>query len=376
MTAEAFDQLVAAGPPAEHATPPVRKLTAISAAELQHKDIPPLEFAVEDLIPYGLSLLCAPPKYGKSWMALDVGLQVAQGKPFLQHPTRQCGCLYLALEDGERRLKFRMEKLLEGKSAPENFFFATNATTIKTGLCEMLNDFLQTHPDIGLIIIDTFQFVRDCAPKKEAPYATDYREVSTLKKFADKHNLALLLVHHLNKRIDDGDPYNMISGTTGITGAADTSMVLTRIKRSDTNTTLSSISRDMGEHETVLSFDENSCRWTVMGTAADIAAEKDRRSYEANPIVKTVKMLLTQNPAGWQGTMSDLLAAGLGVAGHPLASGPRDLAAKLQTLDDLLAADGITHSRTKHGTGGGKHQFRRIPTDEDILTTPLPDIQF
>lgn len=240
----------------------------------------------------------------------------------------------------------------------------------------MLNDFLQTHPGIGLIIIDTFQFVRDCAPKKEAPYATDYREVSTLKKFADKHNLALLLVHHLNKRIDDGDPYNMISGTTGITGAADTSMVLTRIKRSDTNTTLSSISRDMGEHETVLSFDENSCRWTVMGTAADIAAEKDRRSYEANPIVKTVKMLLTQNPAGWQGTMSDLLAAGLGVAGHPLASGPRDLAAKLQTLDDLLAADGITHSRTKHGTGGGKHQFRRIPTDEDILTTPLPDIQF
>lgn len=371
-----MDQLVAAGPPPEQSVPPTSKLTTISAAALQQKDIPPLQFVIDDLIPYGLTLLCSPPKYGKSWMALDLGLQVAQGKPFLQCSSHQCGCLYLALEDGERRLKYRMEKLLKDESAPANFHFATNATTLKTGLCEMLDDFLQTHSGIGLIIIDTFQFVRDCAPKKEAPYATDYREVSTLKRFADKHNIALLLVHHLNKRVDDGDPYNMVSGTTGITGAADTIMVMTRAKRSDTNTNLSFISRDVEERETVLTFNKDTYHWTVVGSAQDIAAQQSRRTYETNPTVRTIKALLARNPEGWCGTMSELLEAGQKVTGSPLASGPRDLAAKLRVLDDLLLADSIDHTRIPHGTGGGKHQFRRILSAEEILNSPLPEIPF
>lgn len=376
MDNECFAQLVAAGEPPDHAAPSGRRLATISAAALQRKDIPPLQFVVDGFIPLGLTLLCSPPKYGKSWMSLDLGLQVARGKPFLQHPTNQCGCLYLSLEDGQRRLRNRMDKLLNGEDAPDNFYFATTAVTLKAGLCEMLDDFVATHPNVGLVIIDTFQFVRDDISKKESLYATDYREVSMLKKFADSHNIALLLVHHLSKRVDDGDPYNMISGTTGITGAADTMIVLTRDKRNDANTTLSVIGRDIEGSDMVLTFHSETCRWTVVGSAASIAAEQSRRNYDANPIVKTVKMLLTQNPAGWRGTMSELLTAGLELTGSQLALSPRDLTAKLQTLDDLLVADGITHTRVPHGTGGGKHQFRRIPSPTDILTAPLPDISF
>lgn len=309
-------------------------------------------------------------------MSLDLGLRVAQGKPFLQHPTNQCGCLYLSLEDGQRRLRNRMDKLLNGEDAPDNFYFATTAVTLKAGLCEVLDDFVATHPNVGLVIIDTFQFVRDGISKKESLYAADYREVSALKKFADSHNIALLLVHHLSKRVDDGDPYNMISGTTGITGAADTMMVLTRDKRNDANTTLSVIGRDIEGSDMVLTFSSETCRWSVVGSTQDIAIQQSRRTYENNPIVRTIKALLEQNPAGWRGTMSELLTAGLKVTGRQLASGPRELTAKLQLLDDLLAVDGIAHTRTSHGTGGGKHQFRAIPTTEDILTTPLPDTQF
>lgn len=367
-----MDQLAKEEPPTPVKKATTPKLKTISAAELQHKDIPPLQFVVEGFVPYGLALLCSPPKYGKSWMSLDMGLQVARGKPFLQRPTHQCGCLYLALEDGERRLQDRMGKLLKGENAPDNFHFATMAVTLKAGLCKMLDDFMIAHPDVGLVIIDTFQFVRDDISKKESLYATDYREVSMLKKFADNHNIALLLVHHLSKRIDDGDPYNMISGTTGITGAADTIMVMTRAKRSDTNTNLSFISRDAEESETVLTFDKDTYHWTVVGTAADIDAERNRQSYESNPIVRTIKTLLSQNPDGWRGTMTELLAAGQEVTGSPLASGPRDLTAKLQVLDDLLAADGIAHTRAPHGTGGGKHSFAFTLLD----LNNIPDIQF
>ena len=377
MTAESFDQLIENGPPPDGKKQiTVSKLTAISAIELQHKDIPPLRFIVEDFIATGLTILCSPPKYYKSWMMLDLGLRVSSGKPFLQHNTNQCGCLYLSLEDGERRLKERMSKLLDGADAPTGFYFATSASTLKTGLCDMLDNFLETHPDIGLVIIDTFQFVRDCAPKKEAPYATDYREVSTLKQFADRHNIALMLIHHLNKRADDGDPYNMISGTTGITGAADTMMVLTRDKRSDANTTLSVIGRDIEGGDTILTFDKSACRWTVVGNAKDIDAKRSRQNYETNPIVRTIKVLLDKNPDGWQGTMTDLLAAGVDLTGSPLASGPRDLSAKLQDLDDQLLTDNIDHTRIPHGTGGGRHQFRLIPSADDILNSPLPEILF
>ena len=74
--------------------------------------------------------------------------------------------------------------------------------------------------------------------------------------------------------------------------------------------------------------------------------------------------------------MSELLEAGQKVTGSPLASGPRDLAAKLQVLDDQLLTDNIDHTRIPHGTGGGRHQFRLIPSAEEILSTPLPEISF
>ena len=357
MTTESFDHLVAAGPPPQSGPPPAQATTAVekptlvltSASELMVKDIPPIDFLVDGLLPQGLALLAAPPKYGKSWMALDLCLAVASGADFLGHKTHQADTYYMALEDSERRMKTRLETLL-----------ADN----------------ESFPGIRLIIIDTLQKIRGMVNSREGAYAADYRELGTLKKFADQHNISILLIHHLRKMIDTSDPFTMISGTNGVLGSVDTAMVLSKAARSDDNTTLSIVGRDVDSDDIVLRFDPDSCRWTVVGSAQDVAAQRNRQSYEANPIVQTVRALLAQNPDGWRGTMSDLLAAGLETTGSPLASSPRDLTAKLQALDDLLADDGIAHTRTSHGTGGGKHQFRAIPTVEDIITAPLPDIPF
>lgn len=384
MNAEAFDQLVAAGEPplsgqaTTLATTPVEnpKLATISAAELQSKELPPLEFAVDGLLPHGLSILCSPPKYYKSWMVLDLAIRVANGEPFLLHKTNQSGCLYLALEDGTRRLQDRMGRLLGNADAPSNFYFATESSNLETNLLEELEDFLKAHPGVGLIIIDTFQCIRGSVRPKETPYAADYREMASLKQFADRHHVAMLLVHHLRKMKDDGDPFNMISGTNGIMGAADTIFVISKQKRNDDNATLSIVGRDVEGGDTVLTFDKDICRWTVVGTGEDIVAEQSRRNYETNPIVRTIKALLDKSQNGWRGTMSELLVAGLAVTGSPLASGPRELTAKLQALDDLLADDGIAHTRTSHGTGGGKHQFQYILSAEDILAASPTGTQF
>lgn len=361
---EAARDLIARGEPIADPEPgnsgqgPPHVLDTITAADLQKKDIPPIKFIVEGLIPTGLNILASPPKYGKSWMVLALCLAVAVGGRFLGYNTNKYGCLYLALEDGQRRLKSRMNKLLAGREAPARFHFATASRDMDNGLFEELEDFLKKNPDTGLIVIDTLQRIRGAPHGKEGAYAADYREVGALKGFADKHNVAVLLVHHLRKMKDDGDPFNMISGTNGLMGAADTTMVLTKEKRGDDNATFSAIGRDIEGSNTILRFNKDTCYWENLGDADWFAEQQARREYQESPIVKTVKKLLEQSPEGWSGTAQQLLDAGRFIAHVPLADSTQGLTATLKKMGQLFFDnDGIVYERKKNGSGGGKHKF-------------------
>lgn len=366
MDRSSFEEMLNAG---AFDTPKQRPtLETITAADLQQKDIPPIHFIVNNLLSVGLNILASPPKYGKSWMMLALCLAVASGGRFLGYTTNQCGCLYLALEDSQRRLKTRMDKLLAGKAAPAGFHFATMADTIDNGLFDELADFLKVHPDTGLIVIDTLQRVRGAAHGREAAYAADYREVGALKAFADSHNVALLLVHHLRKMKDDGDPFNMISGTNGIMGAADATLVLTKEKRGDSNATLSVVGRDIESSDTVLQFNKDTCYWENLGDADWFAEQQARQEYQESPIVRTIKKLLEQSPEGWIGTAQQLLEAGRFITHTSLAPSPRDLSGKLKSLSkSLLDYDGIVYERKSNGSGGGKHSFSYMGTQFEEL---------
>lgn len=362
-------------PPSDQRKP---TLETITAADLQQKDLPPIKFIVDKLLPVGLNILASPPKYGKSWMVLALCLAVASGGRFLGYMTNQCGCLYLALEDSQRRLKTRMNKLLAGKPAPAGFHFATMAIPIDNGLFDELEDFLKKCPDTGLIVVDTLQRVRGASHGKEGAYAADYREVGALKAFADQHNVALLLVHHLRKMKDDGDPFNMISGTNGIMGAADTTMVLTKEKRGDSNATFSVVGRDVESSDTVLRFNKDTCYWENLGDADWFAEQQARQEYQESPIVQTIKKLLEQSPEGWSGTAQQLMDAGRFIVRRPLADSTQGLSKKLQSLDRLLFEnDGIVHERKKNGSGGGKHKFysNTAPQFEELEQTEFDPFQ-
>lgn len=343
-------------------------LNTISAAALQEKDIPPIRFVVEGLLPAGLNILASPPKYGKSWLVLALCLAVSIGTRFLGYKTNPCGCLYLALEDSERRLKGRMNKLLGGIKASERFHFATAANPIDAGLFDELDAFLKEHSDTGLIVVDTLQRVRGASHGKEGAYAADYREVGALKAFADRHNVSLLLVHHLRKMKDEGDPFNMISGTNGIMGAADTTIVLTKEKRGDSTATMSVVGRDVESNDMVLRFNKDTCYWENMGDADWFAQEQSRQEYQESPIVWTIKKLLEQSPEGWAGTAQQLLEAGRLIARTSLALNARDLSSKLKGLEKpLFGYDGIVYERKSNGSGGGKHTFSYMSTQFEEL---------
>lgn len=338
------------------------KLDTVSAEDLQKADLPPVIFRVEGLISNGLTLLASPPKFGKSWLVLYLCLCTAFGRQFLGFQTNKCGCLYLALEDSKQRLKARMNALLSGEAAPAGFNFAISCSSMDNGLFDELEHYLADHPDTGMIVIDTLQRVRGAAHGRDA-YANDYREMSALKVFADAHGVALVLVHHLRKMGDDGDPFARISGTNAVLGAADTALVLTREKRGDETTTMNITGRDVESAEIMLEFRKESGRWVNLGNADDVAEQRARAEYANSPIVQTVKKLMERSTDGWSGTAQQLLDAGRFVAHTQLATSPRDLTSRLKALDDLMfRCDNIVHERTKNGNGGGKHRFRYADT--------------
>lgn len=347
-------------------------LAVINAADLAAKYLPPVRFFVEGLLPQGLALLSAPPKYGKSWFVLDLCLAVARGIPFLGRKTYSCGCLYLALEDSENRLKSRMLALLPSYEIPRNFSFCLAAPDLANGLIDQLESFLQANPDTGMIVIDTLQKVRGPSSRSEGAYKYDYREMGQIKSFADKHGILVLLVHHLRKMADDSDPHNRISGTNGIMGAADTSLVLSRVKRTDAETTLSVTGRDVDSEDLVLKFDKDSCRWKVEGTPEDMQRESAKRKYLSKPLVQVVRTLVFQNNGKWRGRMKALNEASATILGDQLLENNelRKYPGMLKAIrEDLEFYDGITYHRHGNGTsnGSGEYEFSAI-VGEDFHT--------
>jgi hypothetical protein len=98
---------------------PARLRTSWTAADIMAMEFAPPKWAVPGVLSEGCNLLCGPPKVGKSWMSLGLGLDVATGgKAFGAIDVDPGPVLYLALEDTARRLQNRLGKVLAGRPAP------------------------------------------------------------------------------------------------------------------------------------------------------------------------------------------------------------------------------------------------------------------
>ena len=226
----------------------IKRLQTIDADTLQSTAYEPVSFVVDDLLPQGLHLLAGAPKIGKSWLALWLCLCAAQGKPLWTFATRPCEVLYLCLEDSFQRIQSRLFDLTE--DAPPTLHFAVMSQQLHNGLVEQIEQFLKEHPQTRLIVIDTLQRIRT-AGNDANPYASDYRDIDGLKVLADKHRIAILLVHHLRKELAD-DVFSRISGTTAISGAVDSSFTLVEERRGSGRAKLSCIGRDIEYRELTL----------------------------------------------------------------------------------------------------------------------------
>lgn len=335
----------------------IPELQFVRADQLDTMELEQPLFLVDKILPCGLVIVASPPKYGKSWLALDVCISVATGTKVLGFKTNKCGVLYLALEDSYNRLQDRMKKVLNGRIAPKEFATSIRAADLGHGLIKQLEDFLSKSPETKLIVIDTFAKIRAEMRRGESAYTADYREAGQLKTFADTHKVCLVLIHHTKKMRDTNDVFANISGTMGLTGAADTMIVMSKEKRDDENTKLSITGRDVEMQDYQMNFNKDCCRWHVLGTVDEVEERKIIEEYNENPLTLTIRKLLSQNKDGWTGGATELINASK-MFKTPIRDKAQSVGKSISKIQDLLfQQDNILYEIVKNGSGANKHRF-------------------
>lgn len=241
----------------------VKLLEVVDGETLMDMQFPKSRFCIQSLLPQGVSVLGGAPKIGKSWMVLDWCVRIAKGESVWSLPTEKGTVLYLCLEDSLARIQDRLNCITD--EVPSNLYVATKSESIETGLIQQIQNFIITHTDTTLIVIDTFQMIRN---NSELSYANDYNEIGKLKQYADEMRISILLVHHLRKQ-GDSDPLNKLSGTTGISGAVDAVFVLDKDKRNENKANLLCTGRDIEQREFQLSFNREHCTWDLINDSLE-----------------------------------------------------------------------------------------------------------
>lgn len=104
-------------------------------------------------------------------------------------------------------------------------------------------------------------------------YESDYAAVAGLRQLASEVGIGVLIVHHIGKSTGEIDPFERVSGTMGLTGAADTTMVLDR----DGNLCSHYCrGRDVQEYEKAVALNKDVCRWAVQGEATEVRRTDER----------------------------------------------------------------------------------------------------
>ena len=300
-----------AGRPQPRTTAEV-EASSIDAVDLLELDIPPLQWIVPDLLPEGTTVLAGPPKLGKSCLVYQIAVEVALGGELLGRGIEQGDVLYLALEDGKRRGQTRLRAALGDRSMPRGRLEVRwSAAKLGEGLERELLDWLDAHPDARLVAIDTLQRVRARGDARRNAYEVDVEDLARLQDIFKDRAVGLLIVHHSKK--DAGDDFlASVSGTYGITGSADTTLVIQR-KRLETFGKLVVTGRDVQEVEEPVQF--NGMTWSSAPRSLAEASFEQAEVYKVieaeGPIfAKAIADLIGSSREAAQRLVEKLVAGG------------------------------------------------------------------
>lgn len=300
----------------------IKPIHSISAKDLLKEYIAPLEYLVDKIIPtIGLAMLGAPSKYYKSYMCIDMAICITEGMKFLGFDTKKSGVLYMDLESTKRRPKTRLEQVLDGAECPDNLHIVTaeqKVGKIGEGLEQQIEWQLQEYPDIGFVIIDVLKKVRPIQKRGQNDYDRDYEDLGKLKEFADSRNICILVIHHTRKMKDPDDPFNELSGSTGVMGVLDAALVISKKRREDKDAKLYITGRDMPEKVLAIEFNKTTFRWENLGDSDAVEHNRQINKYRNSKAVQVVKKLLEQGNGELAASAYDIIQASNWISGGAL----------------------------------------------------------
>jgi hypothetical protein len=264
---------------------------AITADRLQDETYESIRFIVPNLIPAeGVTLLCSKPKLGKSWLVLDLCVGCTADRFVLGEikPT-QGEVLYLALEDSRRRLQRRMAKLLPSFTGkwPSRLTLVTAWRRVSEGSLDDIRAWYKSASQPTMVVVDVLVKVRPIGKSGRSAYELDYEALAGLHKLAVELGIAVLVVHHTRKMAAE-DIMDTVSGSFGLVGAADTIIV---IERRSQGTVLDVRGRDVESAELAIEFNKQTCRWTLLGSAAGVH-KSDERAHILAALAESSEPLL------------------------------------------------------------------------------------
>ena len=268
----------------EDRAPPAWSVGSFSAKALQSMEFLPIAWIVHNIIPAeGVTLVCSKPKFGKSWLVYDLCIACTTARFTLGTvKPAQGDVLYLALEDSKRRLQRRMTKLLPtfGATWPERLTLKTEWRRLHEGGLEDIrawhSDTKKTGGKPILVVVDVLAKVRKPVGNRQL-YEADYAALADLTNLANELGLAIVVLHHTRKMAAD-DLMETVSGSYGVSGAVDTVLVMAT---KPNGTVLDIRGRDVESAELAIEFDKQTCRWRLLGDAAEVHVSSQRAKIMA-----------------------------------------------------------------------------------------------
>lgn len=187
----------------------------------------PISYVVDGLVADGsVTIFGGVQKAGKSWVSIQAAQAVAAGVPLLDRATVQGDVIYLALEDGARRLQDRLMKQKAAHDLPIRWvtkFPKIDGAEGWLALCGLVAQ------KPRLLIIDTLAAAKGGKTDESdsGPMADLF---NGLRELAQKYGVAILVVHHHGKSVS-GDPAHDLRGSSAIGAAADVLLGLYRVRR-------------------------------------------------------------------------------------------------------------------------------------------------
>ena len=333
-------------------------LKTITAGELMEMQLHPSREVVDGFLPTGTYILAGTPKIGKSFLMTQLCWCLSEGVRFMDFDTQKTTVLYLSLEDTKIRLQSRLGTMFGVEWPGKDMHLTFKIDEKDKSLMQQMDDFVFDHPDTRLIVIDTLARARE-HDNNTYSYAMDYKDMLLFKEFADARDLCLILVHHTRKNTESANPFDQISGTNGLLGAADGAFVLHREKG---EVFLDFVGRDLPEQRYVLKFEPTHCLWEVVRTDVQTFEE------QPEPLLDWIDAIVLDF---WNGTATRLLHDLKEVAPDNLDWLPNQLTRRLNLLTVRLEKEkGIRYTSSRK-SNGRMLRFTRIEDEKPEEELPI-----